>query len=73
MAHAIAMFGMAVASIITTDQQARELLVAVFKNHPTLAADILVFAGIVCRYSHSSSPEGTLATARKIIDAATTK
>lgn len=64
--HKLAFAAVALATLITSDAQFREFLVILMQAHPTLAADIILFAGIIAKYSHSSSPAGTLATARAI-------
>ena len=83
-AHMVFGLATATAAAITFDPQVQQFLVAVLKGHPALVADILLAAGVIAKYSHSSSPAGTLATARVInaspdaptsteVDAATTK
>ena len=61
-----AVFGLA--GIIATDRQVQQYVVQLFVAHPALAAQIIGGAVIIAKYSHSSSPAGTLATARAIND-----
>lgn len=64
--HAVAGFLVVIATIITTDPQVQQLLIALLKAHPAIVADVVLVAGIIAKYSLSSSPAGTLATARDI-------
>lgn len=68
-AHAIALLGLAAASAITENAQVRNLLIDLFHKHPAIASDLIIAASVVFRYSHSSSKDGVLAAAKKIIDA----
>jgi hypothetical protein len=65
-AHVLAGLAITAATVITSDQQVQQFLVAVLKAHPAAAADIVLAAGIIAKYTHSSSPAGTLATANEI-------
>lgn len=65
-AHSIAGIAGLVAIAITTDQQVKDFLFQILKDHPTLAADIVAAAMIYAKYSHSSSAAGKLAAARAI-------
>ena len=82
--HWLAAMALALAGVITTDPQVRDLLTKLFQSHPSIAADIILAAGIIAKYSRSSSAAGTVANAKAImsngnaptaaqIDAATTK
>lgn len=82
--HTVAALCIAAATLITTDSQVQQILIELFKNHPAALADVTLLAGLILKYTHSSSPAGTLATARTItssgdaptaaqVDAATTK
>ena len=64
--HAVLALALPAAGIITFDPQAQQLLVDLLKSHPALAADIILLAGVIAKYSHSSSQAGTLANARNI-------
>lgn len=82
--HTVGALCITLAGLITLDPQVRDFLLLLFKAHPALGSDIVLLAAIIAKYSHSSSPAGTLATARAIqsapdaptsaaVDAATTK
>jgi hypothetical protein len=45
----------------------RDLCIELFKNHPTIPADTLLLCGLILKYTHSSSPAGTIATAESIL------
>lgn len=64
--HTVAAFALSAAALITTNQQVQQFVLALFKAHPAVGADIVLLAGIILKYSHSSSDEGTLATAQTI-------
>jgi hypothetical protein len=65
--HTIAVAAIAAATLITTDQQLRDFVLELFKAHPVIGTDIIALAGIILKYSHSSSPAGTVATATAIL------
>jgi hypothetical protein len=65
-AHTVFALALPAAGIITFNPQAQQLLVDLLKTHPAFAADIILLAGVIAKYSHSSSLAGTLATARNI-------
>jgi hypothetical protein len=67
--HTVAALALAAAGAITFDPQVQQILVALLKGHPTLVADIVLIAGVIAKYSQSSSPSGTLANARAVKDA----
>jgi hypothetical protein len=64
--HSIAAAAIALATLITTDQQVRDFLISTFQQHPKIGTSIVTIAGIILKYSHSSSPAGTVATAQQI-------
>lgn len=64
--HWIAAFVFGAAGIIATDRQVQQYVGQLCAAHPALAAQIIGGAVIIAKYSHSSSPAGTLATARDI-------
>ena len=68
-AHSVAVLAIGAATAITTDEQVRSLLVGIFANHPKISTGILTAAGIILKYSHSSSQAGTVATAENIMSA----
>ena len=65
--HAIAAFCISAAVFITSDPQAQQYLLELLKAHPALATDIVLMAGLIAKYSHSSSSAGTVANARAIL------
>ena len=58
--HSIAVVLLAAATAITADEQVRSFLLQILVAHPKLAADILLLAGIVFKYSRGSSPVGAV-------------
>src|ERR1017187_9760346 len=68
-AHSIALLAIAAAGIITEDADVRNLLIDLFKNHPAIVTQIVAVAGIVLKYSHSSSAAGTVANAESVLAA----
>jgi hypothetical protein len=66
-AHSLAAILITAAGIVTFDPQVQQFLVDLLKAHPVLASDIILFAGIVAKYTHSSSPAGTVANAKEIL------
>jgi hypothetical protein len=64
--HSIAAAAIALATLITTDQQVRDFLISTFQQHPKIGTGIVTLAGIILKYSHSSSAAGTVATAQHI-------
>src|SRR5665213_1393175 len=68
-ANTIAVAAIGVAGAITYDPQVRNFLIDLFKNHPAIMGDIIAVAGIVLKYTHSSSPAGTVANAESILAA----
>jgi hypothetical protein len=64
--HSIAAAAIAIATLISTDQQVRDFLLSTFQAHPKIASSAFALAGIILKYSHSSSPAGTVATAQEI-------
>jgi hypothetical protein len=67
-AHSIAAIGVIVATLITSDQTVRNFVLELFEKHPAIGTDIVVFAGIIIKYSNSSSAAGTVAVAKVILD-----
>jgi hypothetical protein len=67
-AHSIAVGAIALATLYTTDQQVRDFVLALVKDHPKIAADISLAVAVILKYSHSSSDAGTVANA-KVIEA----
>ena len=66
-AHTVAALCIAAATLITTDPQVQQILVGLFKNHPAALADITLLAGLILKYTHSSSAAGTVANAKNIL------
>ena len=64
--HTIAVVLVTAATIYTSDQQVRDFVIKLFQSHPTIPADILMACGILLKYTHSSSPAGTVAFAQVI-------
>ena len=67
-AHSVAAIGILIATVITSDQTVRDFVMQLFHNHPAMGTDILVLAGIILKYSHSSSAAGKVAVAKAILD-----
>jgi hypothetical protein len=67
--HTVAAISISAATLITTDQQARDFVQVLFKAHPSVIPDILLIAGIILKYSHSSSPAGAIVAGGKALDA----
>ena len=65
-AHTVAALCIAAATLITTDPQVQQVLVSLFREHPAALADITLLAGLIFKYTRSSSDAGTMATARDI-------
>ena len=68
LAHSVAALCLTAAGVITFDPQVQQLLLALLKEHPADASDIILLAAVVAKYSHSSSPAGMLVAARDIKD-----
>lgn len=64
--HTIAAAAIALATLITSDEQARDFMLKLFVAHPSVVPDIMLIAGVILKYSHSSSPAGTIAKAQVI-------
>jgi hypothetical protein len=64
--HAIAVSLGSLAVFITTDSQAQQFLISLFKTHPAIAAQIIALAGIITAYKRSSSKASTVAQANMI-------
>ena len=65
-AHTVAGILIAGCGIIAADPQVQAFITSNLSAHPAAAAEIVSLAVIVAKYTHSSSPAGTLATARVI-------
>jgi hypothetical protein len=50
------------------DAQVRNFVLQLFRDHLILGSDLVVLAGIIFKYSQSSSKAGTVAEARNILD-----
>ena len=66
-AHTVALLAASAAGLITFDPQVQQFLVTLLKAHPAAATDIILLAGIVAKYSRSSSPAGAVANAKAIM------
>jgi len=66
-AHSIAAVAILAATAITTDQQLRDFVLGFFTAHPKIGTGILTAAGIILKYSHSSSDAGAVAAAEKVL------
>ena len=66
--HTVAVAVLAVATVISTDQQVRDWVLELFKAHPVIGTNLVALAGIILKYSHSSSAAGTMVQARAIQD-----
>lgn len=56
--HTIAAALVAIATLISTDEQARTLLETLLIKHPTIMPDIMLLAGVILKYSRDSSTRG---------------
>ncbi len=65
-AHTVFVLAVTAAGIITGDPDVQQLLVTLLKAHPVAASNIILLACVIAKYTHSSSPAGTMATARTI-------
>jgi hypothetical protein len=64
--HSVAAVAVSLATLIMTDETVRNFVLSTFDHHPKIGSSILALAGIILKYSHSSSPAGTVATAQAI-------
>lgn len=74
--HSVAVAVASAAALIMSDEQVRSWITGAFVDHPKIATGIISAAGIILKYSHSSSPAGTMAQARQVLtspDAPTAK
>jgi hypothetical protein len=55
--HTVLAGAIALAVLITTDQQAQSFIVSILQAHPVAASDIILLAGVVAKYSHSTIQE----------------
>ena len=67
--HTVAAAVITLAGLIMSDEQVRDFVLSTFQAHPKIGTSIVALAGIVLKYSHSSSSAGTIATAEKIVAA----
>jgi hypothetical protein len=65
-AHSVAVAAIGFATLYSSDEQFRDFVLLLVKNHPKIIADIGMAVTIILKYSHSSSAAGTVATAQKI-------
>lgn len=52
--HAVLALAVALAGLITSDQQVQSFIVSALQNHPALASDIILLATILAKFSHST-------------------
>jgi len=74
--HSVAVAVISAATLIMGDESVRDWVLASFSAHPKIGTAIISAAGIILKYSHSSSPAGTMAQARQVMsepDAPTAK
>ena len=69
--HTVAAFVVIAATAISTNQDLQQFVLSLFKAHPALGADIVLFSALILKYSPSSSPAGALAKARTIVASST--
>lgn len=65
-AHSVAVFAVAAATAYSTNEDLRNLVLSILKNHPVIVGDLGLLVGAVLKYSQSSSPAGTVAKAEAI-------
>lgn len=68
--HTVAAALVTLAGILAFDLRAQQLVTALFKGHPEAASEIILVAGLIAKYTHSSSPAGTVAAAKVIVASA---
>ena len=66
-AHTIAAVAILAATAITTDETVRNFVLGFFQTHPKIGTGIITVAGIILKYSHSSSDAGTVAAAERVL------
>lgn len=66
-AHSIAALLTTLAFIVVSDGEVRDFILKLFATHPKIGTTIIAVAGIVFKYSHSSSPAGAVAHAKEIM------
>jgi hypothetical protein len=66
--HAIAASAIALSTLVMTDETVRNFVLGLFQQHPKIGTGIVTLAGIILKYSHSSSPAGAVAQARQVLD-----
>jgi hypothetical protein len=74
--HSIAVAIVGLASLIMTDETVRNFILGFFTKRPDVGVAIVSLAGIILKYSHSSSPAGAVAQAKAVLsepDAPTAK
>lgn len=52
--HTVMVVLLALAGLVTTDAQVQELLKQLLAAHPAIMADVMLVAGIILKYSHST-------------------
>jgi hypothetical protein len=67
-AHSVAVAAIAFATLYTSDEQFRDLVLSLVGAHPKIIADIGLAVGIILKYTRSSSAAGTVSQARVIAD-----
>ena len=55
--HAVFVAACSLAALITTDVQVQTFIVTTLQAHPAVASDIILLAGAIAKYSHSTSKE----------------
>lgn len=66
--HAVLALALSVAGVVARDHQAQQFVINLFASHPAWASQIVLFAVVIAKYTHSSSPAGTVATATALLD-----
>jgi hypothetical protein len=65
--HSIAAVVIGAAGLIMTDETVRNFVLGLFQKHPNIGTAIVSLAGIILKYSHSSSPASTVAQAKAVL------
>jgi hypothetical protein len=53
--HAVTVVLVSLAGLITYNQQVQTFIVSTLQAHPALASDIILLAGVIAKYSHSTT------------------
>lgn len=53
--HTVAAAAIAASGIIMTDEQVRSFILGLFDHHPKIGSAIMLLAGTILKYSHSST------------------